>query len=284
MSRIAYIDGSFAPISMPLVHLEDRGYQFADGVYEVCLVINGELWDARGHFERLQRSLDALSINYQVNRRVLEIPMRELLRRNRLKNALVYIQITRGVAARNHHFPGAGVAPVIAMTAKPYKLGASDRLAQKGVAALSADDIRWGRVDIKSISLLPNALAKQAAKAAGKFEAVLVRDGIVTEGSSTNIWMIDPAGVLHTHPVSHAILNGITRQTVLNAARDLGLPVREQAFTLDAAKAAAELFLTSATSQVMPIVSLDDMVIGTGLPGATALALRDRYKDLARLH
>ena len=282
MSRIAYIDGQYAPIAAPLVHLEDRGYQFSDGVYEVCLVIEDELWDADGHFARLQRSLDALEIVFEVNRRALEIVMREVLRRNRLRNALVYLQITRGVAPRNHHFPAADIAPVLAITVKPYSLANSERLAEKGVQVITAPDIRWGRVDIKSISLLPNALAKQAAKKAGAYEAILVREGIVTEGSSTNVWIVDENNALVTHPTGHEILGGITRQSVMKAAEALGLHIEERAFTLEDAKRAPEAFVTSATSQVMPIVAIDDHKIGTGAPGATALSLRRGYMSVAR--
>jgi len=283
MSRIAYVDGVYAPINAPLVNLEDRGYQFSDGVYEVCLVIDGELWDADGHFTRLQRSLDELKISFEVNRRALEIIMREVLRRNRFRNALIYLQITRGVSPRNHQFPSADVAPVFVVTAKPYSLSASDKLAETGVAAVSAPDIRWKRVDIKSISLLPNALAKQAAKEAGAFEAVLFTEaGHVTEGSSTNVWIVDRNGVLMTHPKGTHILGGITRQAAMEAAAEIGKTVREEPFTLDEAKSAAEMFVTSATSQVMPIVSLDGAVIGDGHPGATTNALRTAYKNIAR--
>lgn len=282
MSRIAYIDGQYIPINTPAVHVEDRGYQFSDGVYEVCLVIENELWDADGHFERLQRSLDELHIVFEVNRRALEIVMREVLRRNHFRNALVYLQITRGVAARNHHFPAADIAPVLVITAKPYSLKNSNKLAEKGVPVITAPDIRWGRVDIKSISLLPNALAKQAAKKAGAFEAILLRDKIVTEGSSTNVWIVDDNKTLVTHPKGNEILGGITRQSVIEAARVLNFKVEERAFTIDEAKSAREAFVTSATSQVMPIIAIDDHKIGDGTPGPIAAALRCGYMSVAR--
>ncbi|MEO1150414.1 MAG: D-amino-acid transaminase [Pseudomonadota bacterium] len=281
MARIAYANGHYAPITAPVIQLEDRGYQFADGVYEVCLVVDGALWDADGHFARLERSLEALQINYRVHRGVIETVMREVMRRNRLKSGLVYLQVTRGAASRNHHFPGPQTPPVLSITAKAYDLAANDRLAAKGVAAVSVEDIRWGRVDIKSISLLPNALAKQTAKAAGAFEAVLLRDGCVTEGASTNVWIVDNAGALLTHPRGNRILGGITRQSVIEAARMMQIPVIEKAFSLDEARGAAEMFVTSATSLVMPVVSLDGKTIGPGKPGPMATKLRAAYKTVA---
>ncbi|MEM1193753.1 MAG: D-amino-acid transaminase [Pseudomonadota bacterium] len=281
MSRIAYANGQYTPITAPVIQLEDRGYQFADGVYEVCLVVNNTLWDADGHFARLERSLAALEIDYPVQRGVVETIMREVLRRNRLRSGLVYLQVTRGVASRNHQFPGPRTPPVLSITAKPYDLASNDRLAQKGVAAVTVEDIRWGRVDIKSISLLPNALAKQAAKEAGAFEAILLREGIVTEGSSTNVWIATRDGVLRTHPLGNRILGGITRHSVLHAAQDAQIPVVEEAFSQEEAQEAAEMFVTSATSLVMPVVRLDGESIGTGKPGPMATKLRAAYKTIA---
>ncbi len=282
MARIAYIDGRYVPITAPVVCLEDRGYQFSDGIYEVCLAIEGTFWDEEGHLARMRRSLDHLNIDFAMTDASLRAIMGELLRRNRLRDALVYLQITRGVAPRNHPFPSTTVRPVLTMTARPFCLDASDGLAKTGVSVITQPDIRWGRVDIKSISLLPNTLAKQAARKAGAFEAWLARDGIVTEGASTNAWIVLPDGSLRTHPTTNAILGGITRAQTMQVASDLGYRVIEEAFTLEEAiHHAAEAFVSSATSLVMPVVRIDGRPVGTGAPGPVATALRAGYKTRA---
>jgi len=282
MPHIAYVNGRYVRRSDAAVNIEDRGYQFADGIYEVCLVIDGKYWDADGHLARMQRSLNALSIQLPMNNPALKIVMAELLARNRLENALVYIQVTRGVAPRNHPFPRPGAEPAIVMTAQPFDLNQSDAQAKKGVRVTTTPDIRWGRVDIKSISLLPNVLAKQAAAQAGAAEAWLVRDGKVTEGSSSNAWIIDAEGVLVTHPRTNEILGGVTRETVMKCAADLQIKIHEHAFSLEQAKTAKEAFFTSATGLVMPIVSIDGAIVGGGKPGPMTLRLREAYKQRAR--
>ena len=281
MARIAYVDGLFCPLNHPAIEIEDRGYQFSDGVYEVFLILQGRCLDEAGHFARLQRSLDALAIRYPVSRAVLRLKIDELLRRNRLRDALVYLQISRGIAPRNHAFPSENTRPVLVLTARPFSMKQSDRLAETGVGVITHDDIRWGRVDIKSISLLPNALAKQAAKKHGAFEAWLHRDGRITEGSSSNAWIVSPNGIVKTHPLGTAILGGITRETTVRAAQELDIEIEEQAFSLDDARNAAEAFLTSATSLVMPVVTIDGVSVGSGQPGPVTRRLRDRYKQLA---
>jgi len=282
MARIAYIDGRYMPITAPAVCLEDRGYQFSDGVYEVCLAIDGAFWDEEGHLARMRRSLDHLHIDFTMSDASLRAIMVELLRRNRLRDALVYLQITRGVAPRNHPFPSTPVRPVLTMTARPFGLDASDGLAENGVSVITQPDIRWGRADIKSISLLPNTLAKQAAREAGAFEAWLIRDGVVTEGASTNAWIVLPDGTLRTHPATHAILGGITRAQTMQVASELGYRVIEEAFTLDdATEQASEAFVSSATSLVMPVTRIDGRPVGNGAPGLVAKALRAGYKTLA---
>ena len=282
MARISYVNGRYMRHADAQVRIEDRGYQFADGIYEVCLVIDGRLWDLEGHLARMERSLDALRIPRPMSRAALEAVIAELLRRNRLRNAFVYIQTTRGVAPRNHAFPPPGTRPAMTATARPFDLDKSDAMAAKGVGVISQEDIRWGRVDIKTISLLPNALAKQAAVEEGCTEAWLVREGRVTEGSSSNAWIVTGDGALKTHPTGKEILGGITRETAIECARELQMEVLEEPFSLDEAKAAREAFITSATSLVMPVVSIDGAPVGDGAPGPVAARLREAYKNRAR--
>jgi D-alanine transaminase len=210
------------------------------------------------------------------------IVLGELLRRNRLKDALVYIQATRGVAPRNHVFPGAQIAPSLIATARAFDIHESDARAGKGLAVIAQPDLRWGRVDIKSVSLLPNILAREAAKKSGAAEAWLVRNGKVTEGAASNAWIVDKKGALVTHPLGHEILGGVTRETVIACAEELQIKVVERAFSLKEAKEAPEAFLTSATNLVAPVVRIDGAVIGHGAPGPVSLRLREAYKVRAR--
>lgn len=283
MARWAYVNGQYVPRSMASVSIEDRGYQFADGIYEVCLVLNGKFWDLDGHLARMEYSLGELSIAAPMSSRSLLSVMDELLKRNRLTNALVYIQVTRGVWRRNHVFPPAYLPSSLVMTASRFCLDDSDERAAKGVSVITQPDIRWGRADIKTISLLPNVLAKQVANSAGASEVWLMRDGIITEGGASNAWIIDKKGALITHPKSHEILGGITRQTVLACAADMQIPVFERSFTLDEALGAQEAFLTSATNLVMPVVQVDAALVGRGEPGPVTTRLRAAYKERAKI-
>ena len=282
MPGIAYVNGQYVPATDAQVHIEDRGYQFADGIYEVCLVINGAYWDEEGHLDRMDRSLRELRMRQPMSRAALKTVMAELLRRNRVKNALVYIQITRGVAPRNHPFPADDVEPAVVMTARRFDLDESDARAKQGIAVISQPDIRWGRVDIKTVGLLPNVLAKQAALEAHAGEAWLTRDGKVTEGTSSNAWIVDASGALITHPKGEEILGGITRETAIACARDLQIKVEERPFSLVEAKAAKEAFATAATILVMPVVAIDGEKVGDGTPGPIATRLREAYKERAR--
>ncbi len=278
MPRIAYVNGQYVPQSQAVVHIEDRGYQFADGIYEVCVVVDGRYWDMEGHLVRMTRSLNELRMRAPMEMAALKVVMGEVVRRNRLKNALVYMQVTRGVAPRNHAFPAANTPPALVITARRFDFNQSDAKAAKGISVITHPDIRWGRVDIKTVGLLPNALAKEAATQAGAAEALLVRDGYVTECSASNAWIVDKTGALVTHPKSNAILGGITRQTAIACAEELQIKVIERPFTLEEAKAAPEAFLTSATSFVMPIIAIDGAQVGSGEPGPVAKRLREAYK------
>lgn len=282
MPGIAYVNGRYLPIDAAEVHVEDRGYQFADGIYEVCLLIDGRLWDLDGHLERMERSLGELRIETPMSRASIVAVMKELARRNRLTNGLIYIQATRGRAKRNHAFPATPARPALVMTARPFDLNGGDEQAKRGIKVITRPDIRWGRVDIKTVGLLPNVLAKQAAKEAGAGEALFVRNGFVTEGGSSNAWIATADGALVTHPATNDILGGVTRQTAIACAEELQIRVEERAFSVEEAKAAPEAFLTSATGLVMPVVEIDGAPVGEGRPGPIAKRLREAYKDRAR--
>jgi D-alanine transaminase len=282
MSRWAYVNGRFQPHGEAVVHVEDRGYQFADAVYEVWAVIGGKLADFEGHMTRLGRSLDELRIEHPMTRASLLNVLRETVRRNRVKFGLCYIQVSRGVARRDHPFPDPAVAPSVVITCKPLDRVAMEAKARKGVAVVTQPDIRWGRCDIKTVCLLPNILAKQAARERGAAEAWLVDDmGMVTEGSSTNAWIVDKDGNLRTRDTQANILRGITRGNLLSVATDAGVAVLEQAFTVDEAKQAKEAFFTAASAFLTPVVSIDGAEIGDGKPGPLTTRLRELYFDRA---
>ena len=267
MGRIAYVDGRYVPHRRAYVHVEDRGYQFADGVYEVIAVNRGRLIDEEPHLDRLARSLAELRLRWPMSRDALRLVMREMIRRNRLVGlGSLYLQITRGVAARNHLFP-VRAEPVLVMTARA--LPPFDRqAARRGVRVITLDDLRWRRPDIKSISLLPNVLAKQQAFEAGAYEAWLVDErGMVTEGTASNAWIVTAADELVTRAADRSILSGITRAAVLRIARQHRLRLVERPFTVEEAKAATEAFLTSTTSWVKPVVEIDDVPVGDGVVG-----------------
>lgn len=275
MGRIAYVNGRYVPHDRACVHIEDRGYQLADAVYEVCEIWNGAFVDPTAHLNRLDRSLAALSIAAPMRRGALMLVLREVVRRNRIRDGLVYLQVSRGVARRDHGFPVPSVPPSLVVTARRIDPQRMERLATDGVAVVTRADDRWARVDIKTVSLLPNVLAKQAAREAGAYEAWLVDgEGYVTEGASTNAWIVTGDGALVTRPAERGILRGVTRMTVLDLARHLGLQVEERPFTVAEAMEAREAFATSATSLVLPIVRIDDRPVANGAPGSIALELR----------
>jgi D-alanine transaminase len=283
MSRIAYVNGRYAPHAQACVHIEDRGFQFADAVYEYFAVFDGRLADADGHLERLWRSLGELRIERPMSETALVMVMRETIRRNRVREGAVYLQISRGVARRDHPFPKQTPVPTVVVTAKPVDFAAEAAKAAKGVGVLTRPDNRWGRCDIKTVGLLPNVLAKQAAREAGAYEAWLVDElGFVTEGASTNAWIVDAEGTLRTRDTNANILRGITRKNLLTIAAEAGHPVSERPFTVDDAKKAREAFITAASTLVMPVIAIDGHPVGDGRPGPVSQRLRALYLDNAR--
>jgi len=280
MARYAYVNGRYVDHRQARVHIEDRGYQLADGVYEVVGVRDGRLIDEAPHIDRLDRSLRELRIGWPVSRAALSYIVRELMRRNRLRDGLVYIQVTRGVARRDHAFPTTPIKPALVLTTKNTKRAEADP--GPGIAVKSQPDIRWERCDIKTVALLPNVLAKQAAREVGAYEAWLVdRDGRVTEGASTNAWIVTHDDELVTRQTDTGILAGITRLTLKSLAKDLQLKVVERPFTLAEAKRAKEAFISSATSFVTPVVKIDGEPVGDGKVGPTARRLREEYVRFA---
>ena len=277
MSRIAYVDGVYQPIDMPGIHVEDRGYQFADGVYEVCAVHNSRPVDEEAHLDRLERSLAELDIAAPMSRAAMKIVVRETLARNRIRNGIIYMQVTRGVASREHNYP-AGLKPVLVVTARHTDPARRASVLRAGISVITVPDQRWARCDIKSISLLPNVLARQAAKDKGVQEAWQVdAGGMVTEGAATNAWIVDSAGVLRTRPADGGILNGIVRQAIIGLLTELGLTFEERAFSVEEALSARECFSTASTLAVFPVVNIDGQNIGDGKPGAVARQIVNRY-------
>lgn len=278
MSRVAYVNGRYLPHRDAAVSVEDRGFQFADGIYEVILIANGRFVDEIPHLDRWDRSLGALRLPPPMPRVAMRQAMAQMIRRNKVRDGILYMQLTRGAAKRDAPFPNAST-PTFVMTARNQSLpGAA--MVENGGKLKSVPEIRWKNCHVKSVALLPNVLAKQEAREHGATEALFVREGdsVVTEGGSSNAFMISTDGTLVTHPATNAILGGITRDRVLQIARDAGLSVEERPFTLEEAKEAREFFMTSTTLAVLPIVQIDDAVIANGKPGSTSLDLNQRYR------
>lgn len=282
MARIAYVNGRYRPHAAATVHVEDRGYQFADGVYEVCEVRNGALIDERRHLERLQRSLRELAIPLPMAPAALQFVLREVVRRNRVRDGIVYVQITRGVARRDHAFPPPGTVPSLVVTARRIDPLGNERQAAEGIAVITVPDTRWARVDIKTIALLPNVLAKQAAREQGAKEAWFVDSaGMVTEGASTNAWIVTHDGRVVTRQADRAILRGVTRTVLLDVIAAQGLALEERPFSVVEALAAREAFVTSASQIVMPVIRIDGRELSGGRPGPVAIALRKAFHRFA---
>lgn len=282
MTRVVYVNGVYQPYSDACVHVEDRGFQFADGVYEVCEVREGILIDERRHIDRLHRSLNELRMRAPMTRRALGLIMREVIRRNKVTNGSVYVQVTRGVAKRDFHFPSDETVPTLVCYGINISRKAAEKRAANGISVVTMPDIRWKRVDIKTVALLPNALARQAALDAGAQEAWMVdQDGYVTEGASCNAWIFSQNDELITRSADGAILRGITRSVVMDLIRKEGLKFMEKSFTVDEVKSAKEAFNTSATGLVMPVIAVDGVKIGDGRPGPIAQKIRRLFHDFA---
>ena len=280
--RIAYVDGRYLPHAGAAVHIEDRGLQFADAVYEVCSVNEGLLLDEQGHLDRLERSLKELSIPMPMTRDALKVVTREVMRRNRLKDGLIYLQVTRGAYRRDHAIPQT-VRPSLIITARSLDPKTYDKRRAEGVSVVTLKENRWGRCDIKTTGLLPNVLAKTEARKDGAYEAWFVdTDGFVTEGASTNAWIVTGKDVLVTRDLKANILAGVTRKGVLAALSHHGInAIEERAFTLKEANAASEAFITSASGGVIPVVTIDGRAVGTGRPGPMAARVHALYRDLS---
>ena len=278
MSRTAYVDRRYVPIQAPAVRIEDRGLQFADGVYEVIKCVSGRVCDLERHLDRLERSLAALAIPMPTTRAALNIVIRSTLRRNRLRDALIYLQVDRGVAPRNHVYT-VDLRPTLIVTVRRSSLPKASELSQ-GVGVITLPDQRWKRCDIKSVSLLANIQARQQAADAGCREVWLYdADGFVTEGAGSNAYIVDADGRLVTRPLGHEILGGVTRQVVLELARKEGIKVLEQPFSVAEAKNAREAFLTSTSSLVLPVTAIDGRTVANGMPGSITSRLLDRYRE-----
>jgi D-alanine transaminase len=278
MSRIAYVNGRYRDLRDACVNVEDRGYQFADGVYEVCEVRGRRLVDFPRHMARLQRSLRELRIAEPMPLSALGIVMHEVVRRNRVAYGLVYLQVTRGVARRDHAFPPDAVKPSVVATARALNYEKNQQTAAKGIKVATMPENRWPRVDIKSVSLLPNVLAKQEAREKGAYEAWYVDgDGFVTEGASSNAWIVTKEGRVVTRSADRGILAGITRAVLMEVMDALQIRLEERPFTPAEAYEAAEAFVTSASQIVMPVVAVDGRIVGNGQPGGIAKRLREEF-------
>ncbi len=284
MTRTVYVNGRYLPYAQARVHAEDRGFQFADAIYEVCEVKDGRLVDETRHMQRLARSLDELGMRQPMTPAALSRVMRETIRRNRVGYGLVYLQVSRGARPRDFLFPSADIAPTVVCLARSVSEARLEAAAATGIAIKTMPDIRWGRCDIKTVMLLPASLAKEAARAEGAKEAWFVDDeGRITEGASSNAWIVDKEGRLITRQIDNDILRGITRTTLIDLLRREKIELVERPFTVAEAKAAREAFITSATNILMPVVRIDDQPIGNGAPGLLTLKLRSEFHSAAEM-
>lgn len=279
MSRIVFLNGSFLPIEEAKVPFMDRGFMFGDGIYEGVGVLGGRLVDNEAHLERLERSLREVQIANPYTRAEWTHLQEEIVRRNGMEEGFIYFQVTRGVAERDFMFPD-NVPPTVAMFTQAKAIAAAPA-AQTGIAVITVPDMRWKRRDVKSINLLAQVLAKQAAKEAGAQEAWMVEDGFVTEGGSSSAFIVTKAGRVVVRPLSNAILPGITRKSMLALSQEHGIELEERLFTVEEAYEAAEAFLTSASNFVLPIVTIDGRSIGDGKPGPITRKLREIYIQMA---
>ncbi|MGB5201596.1 MAG: D-amino-acid transaminase [Sedimenticolaceae bacterium] len=279
MSRIVYVNGAYLPEEQAKISVFDRGFLFADGVYEVSSVLRGKLIDNQGHLARLHRSLKELDMTAPASDTEIEAIQKTLIERNDVDEGLVYLQVTRGAADRDFAYPE-GVRPSLVMFTQRKSVINSPQ-ASSGISVIAVDDIRWRRRDIKSVGLLAPCMAKMQAKGAGADDAWLVEDGYVTEGSSSNAFIVSAEGALVTRQLGNEILAGITRQAVLILAREQQLKVEQRPFSIEEARNASEAFITSATTFVMPVVSIDGNPIADGKPGRLTRRLRELYIQVA---
>jgi D-alanine transaminase len=284
MTRTIYVNGRYLPYAQATVHAEDRGFQFADAVYEVCEVKGGRLVDETRHMGRLSRSLTELGMPQPMSAGAWSRVLRETIRRNRVHDGLVYLQVSRGAGPRNFLFPPAGTEPTVVCLARSTSPASQEAAAEVGIGVKTMPDPRWERCDIKTVMLLPAALAKEAARAEGAKEAWFFdADGYITEGASSNAWIVDAEGRLVTRQADHAILCGITRTTLIDVLKREGVELIERPFTVAEAKAAREAFVTSATNIVMPVVRIDGQTVGNGAPGLLTQRLRSEFHTAAEI-
>ncbi len=282
MTRCVYVNGRYLPYAAATVHVEDRGFQFADAVYEVIEVRGGGLVDAERHLERLRWSLAQLGIAEPTTPRALSQIIARIIRLNRVRNGLVYLQVSRGQAKRDFVIPTPAPVPTLVVLARPGDPALQMAKFERGIAVVTQPDPRWARCDIKTVMLLPASLAKTAAQVKGAQEVWFVdSDGLVVEGGSSTAWIVDADGVVRTRPLSKALLPGVTRATVLDVIAELGLPFEERAFSLAEAVRAREAFISAASAIVQPVVSIDGAVIGDGRPGALTRSLRASFHQVA---
>lgn len=278
MSRIAYVNGQYRDMRNASVNVEDRGYQFSDGVYEVCEIRGGKVVDLPRHMTRLQRSLRELRIDMPMPLAALEVVIHETVRRNRVTYGIVYLQMTRGVARRDHAFPLKPVKPAVVITARGLNFQKNQDTAARGIGVITIPENRWPRVDIKSVSLLPNVLAKQQARENDAYEAWFVDgEGHVTEGASSNAWIVTKDGRVITRSAESGILAGVTRAVLKNVLASLQIKLEERPFTPAEAYDAVEAFVTASSQIVMPVVRIDGRPVGAGKPGPISLRLRDEF-------
>jgi D-alanine transaminase len=284
MTRIVYVNGRYLPYAQARVHAEDRGFQFADAIYEVCEVKDARLVDETRHMQRLARSLGELGMAQPMTQAALSRVMRETIRRNRVSYGIVYLQVSRGARPRDFLFPSADVDPTVVCLARSVSLARLEAQAAAGIAIKTMPDIRWGRCDIKTVMLLPASLAKEAARADGAKEAWFFDEqNRITEGASSNAWIVDKEGRLITRQVDNDILRGVTRTTLIDLLEREKIELVERPFTVTEAKAAREAFITSATNILMPVVRIDDQPIGNGAPGLLTLKLRSEFHSAAEM-
>ncbi len=278
MSKIAYVNGRYLPQSEASVNIEDRGYQFGDGIYEVVHLHDGRYVDEELHLARLERSLGEIQLAMPMSRAALSMVLREVAQRNRVREGLLYMQVTRGVSRRDHAFPAKPVPPALVVTIRRVPAYPTD-VDKWQAACITLPDLRWARRDIKSVNLLPNCLARQKAREQGAIEAILYDEttGMVTEGAATTFWIVDENGAIRTRFLDHVVLPGCTRAALMAELRTLGMEYDEREFSLEEMRRAREAFITSATSFVKPITKIDGKPVGDGKVGPVVRRLFDIF-------